>query len=188
MSRIMAFFILACATVGPLRAATVVVTAHATVTYIDENCWSEPCPSLSNLPTLGTARRFVLKANKLNLPQSGTVNVLFRGDSVYIGAVGTSNGSVIAANGYDDTASDICGGPGFFATSASFRYVDVVGCSHRGYADVVYTASKVQLSLHNTDGAVPEPGSWALLILGFHAVGSSLRRKRASEIRQLSLV
>lgn len=34
--------------------------------------------------------------------------------------------------------------------------------------------------------AVPEPGTWAMMLLGFGAVGSSMRRKRKSELAQLA--
>lgn len=35
-------------------------------------------------------------------------------------------------------------------------------------------------------GAVPEPGTWALLILGFGAVGSAMRRRTGAQVRQRS--
>jgi hypothetical protein len=34
--------------------------------------------------------------------------------------------------------------------------------------------------------AVPEPGTWALMILGFGAVGLTMRRKRQPALAQLA--
>ena len=57
-----------------------------------------------------------------------------------------------------------------------FRWVDVdsTGADHGIAVDnLSITAGLAQA------GAVPEPGTWALLILGFGAVGASLRRRQA---------
>jgi hypothetical protein len=36
----------------------------------------------------------------------------------------------------------------------------------------------LQLNIINIGGAVPEPSSWAMLIIGFGLVGATLRRRR----------
>lgn len=42
----------------------------------------------------------------------------------------------------------------------------------------------VTFEINNMLGVVPEPASWAFMILGMGAVGATLRRRRASQIRQ----
>jgi hypothetical protein len=53
---------------------------------------------------------------------------------------------------------------------AGTQHFGVVGSGHGGFgADVSYSP-----------GGVPEPASWALMILGFGGLGAVLRRKRAA--------
>ncbi|MEO6581327.1 MAG: PEPxxWA-CTERM sorting domain-containing protein, partial [Sphingomicrobium sp.] len=36
-------------------------------------------------------------------------------------------------------------------------------------------------SIASVDGAVPEPATWAMMLLGFGAIGMSMRRRRRSQ-------
>lgn len=43
-------------------------------------------------------------------------------------------------------------------------------------------ASEIQFFSSDTSGGVPEPASWALMLIGFGAIGASLRRRRIAVI------
>lgn len=60
--------------------------------------------------------------------------------------------------------------------SFGFRWVDIdsTGADHGIAVDNLSISAGLAQA-----GAVPEPGTWALLILGFGAVGASLRRRQA---------
>lgn len=48
----------------------------------------------------------------------------------------------------------------------------------------IQALNQVRLNLTQATPAVPEPGTWAMMLLGFAAVGSSLRRSRRSTLVQ----
>ena len=54
-------------------------------------------------------------------------------------------------------------------TSISFSADD----PNSGYGPIV---DKVSVSLESTPGGVPEPGTWAMLLMGFGLIGATLRR------------
>jgi hypothetical protein len=72
--------------------------------------------------------------------------------------------SLTNANG--SNVFDIIGDPGETFTSASFS------SSGGGFVDFK------QLRLVLAAGAVPEPGTWALMLLGFGGIGMAMRRRR----------
>lgn len=78
---------------------------------------------------------------------------------------GTKVISIANANG--SNIFNIIGDPGETFTSASF-----VSTGAGGFADFK------QLRLVLAPGAVPEPGTWGLMLLGFAGVGMALRRSR----------
>jgi hypothetical protein len=43
-----------------------------------------------------------------------------------------------------------------------------------------------RITIANAVGAVPEPSTWAMMLIGFGAVGASLRRRRVSAIAQMA--
>jgi hypothetical protein len=78
---------------------------------------------------------------------------------------GTKVISIANANG--SNVFDIIGDPGETFTSASF-----VSTGSGGFVDFK------QLRLVLAAGAVPEPGTWALMLLGFGGIGMAMRRRR----------
>jgi len=58
-----------------------------------------------------------------------------------------------------------------FTSSSASQQMDALGAlNNRAYS--------INASAHDVLGAVPEPSTWALMILGFGIVGSALRRRR----------
>ena len=80
---------------------------------------------------------------------------------------GTKTISIANANG--SNVFDIIGGPGETFTSASF-----VSTGQGGFADF----KQLRLVLANGTPPVPEPATWALMLLGFGGVGMAMRRSR----------
>jgi hypothetical protein len=75
--------------------------------------------------------------------------------------------SLTNANG--SNIFDIIGDPGEVFTTASFTTT-----SPDGFADF----KQLRLVLADSVSAVPEPGTWGLMLLGFAGVGMALRRSR----------
>jgi hypothetical protein len=110
-------------------------------------------------PTLGTgAFEFNIDATA-----NGTINLLF------FDQFGTSFGGNFAVGG---------SGSNFFNAVASggevIKTVQLTGVGGTTFADV----AQVRLGGFSTIGVIPEPGSWALMILGFGGVGAALRHRR----------
>lgn len=67
----------------------------------------------------------------------------------------------------------------------TFSYLALPYPSHAGFQNTGDEAWGVeQISVTNSTGGVPEPATWAMMIIGFGAVGSVVRRSR----RQLAFV
>ena len=72
-------------------------------------------------------------------------------------------------------------GPDDSVLFADGEFVD--GDPNNPVVDVKYSFAPTTLTVTSDEkiGAVPEPGAWALMILGFGGVGSALRRRRRSQ-------
>lgn len=79
---------------------------------------------------------------------------------------GTSTFSVSNPNG--SNIFDIIAAPGESYTSASFS------TTNGGFADL----KQLRLVLANSTGPVPEPATWAMMLLGFGGIGMAMRRSR----------
>jgi PEP-CTERM motif len=79
---------------------------------------------------------------------------------------GTSTFNVTGPTG--SNIFDIIAGTGESYTSASFS------TTNGGFADL----KQLRLVLANTTGAVPEPATWAMMLLGFGGIGMAMRRSR----------
>lgn len=102
-------------------------------------------------------------------PVIGTYTIDF-GDDEFIGAL-TGSSSATATPGIFELllSYTITGGTG--------RFADATGAFNAiGTADARVRPSIVSLSFN----AVPEPGTWAMMIVGFGAVGYAMRRRRRS--------
>ena len=121
----------------------------------------------------------------------------------------TANGTFAAPAGYNLVGGTITTGPGAGATDINFGSAflngveftltalgDPAGTFEFGFVNPValqalntielagYTGGAASFSgtLTFTSGAVPEPATWALMILGFGAVGIGLRRRQRQNV------
>ncbi len=67
-------------------------------------------------------------------------------------------------------------------------FLDLIGAESAGFAiDNIRFAGLGQIVVPGNNG-VPEPATWAMMLIGFGAVGSAMRRSRrkASEVLRLA--
>lgn len=173
---LLASLLLAGGLAAPAGAATLMITAGTTVTGYSINCFDggEDCFAAQNLPPVGTSRSFAFGATNIEDVTDGTFNTEIGGFAI-TGTV--SGGQLVAVSGFDLFASDACGPGNFSATSAQFLFTET-RCDFDGFVDVGYAGSDVTLAYSLGNGAVPEPATWAVLVLGFGVAGAAMRRRR----------
>lgn len=106
----------------------------------------------------------------------GTFAISFGSDGFFGNLAGTSAANPTMAGIFDfNIAYTIIGGTG--------RYLGASGAFFTGpgsNANVNFRPSRITLNFQNglvTAPGIPEPGTWALLILGFGAVGAAMRQR-----------
>lgn len=109
--------------------------------------------------------------------------------TVYDGLGGTGNilGTINLLAQYNDNcigdpSGGFCnwsaGGVGFAGTAFS---IDFGGTANQtGFDNITFG------SVNPGGGAVPEPGTWAMMLLGFGAIGFAMRRRTALKVAQLA--
>jgi hypothetical protein len=72
------------------------------------------------------------------------------------------------------------------SSSATFRYLEFRPTSARGPASTIsfsaYGLNELRVYEHEATGAIPEPATWAMMILGFGAAGSAIRSRRRAAV------
>jgi hypothetical protein len=119
---------------------------------------------------------------------SGHMSESFEGPPIHIPGtgLGITTGCSCAAQALFTDAPTLAlfSNPGLLASAITFNWTDVytlvpdigavevrsASSLNRVYVDYIYDETAV----------VPEPGAWALMILGFGAVGAALRRRAAA--------
>jgi hypothetical protein len=101
---------------------------------------------------------------------SGSVGDLFSGSNLWEGYFGNTTSSATYSRG--NTGSYVVDQTG--ATAASNIWLVAANVTQTNDAFKLLGVSVSKPSV----GSVPEPASWALMIVGFGAVGSSMRRRR----------
>jgi hypothetical protein len=98
-------------------------------------------------------------------------------DGLDIGSVDETSGINLFGNGFPIPRTDPWTNHtiSFTATDAGSVQIDLRSYSVDGIGPLLDN-----VSLDVTGGGVPEPASWALVILGFGAAGSALRRRRSA--------
>lgn len=116
--------------------------------------------------------------------QFGGDGALGGGDDVFItGGPNSQRVNLIVASGPGNAWDASCGSPGFpdCANDAERQAVLDAVASYPGHPyqfSGTYTYGAASGTGTFNVGSVPEPGTWALLILGFGATGAALRRRR----------
>jgi hypothetical protein len=86
------------------------------------------------------------------------------------------------------TPDDIMNQTIFFSGSSfdsfSFAYTDAVGSPFTGGGDKLVGMNEVidNIVFQNVTTAVPEPATWAMMLMGFGAIGFGLRRRKQMEL------
>jgi len=98
-------------------------------------------------------------------------------DAVYCGAVPDTSGPCGAGNqGYIDNEIAFIQADGFTQLKGTYSLLNANGApTSTGSATVVFAAA-----------GVPEPATWAMMIMGFGFIGASLRRRRSDEVAALA--
>ncbi|NJC05311.1 hypothetical protein GGQ97_001104 [Sphingomonas kaistensis] len=141
---------------GVDAAGSLIFYGAGTGSFAGLNC-AGSCGTIADIPDLST---FAAIANFLTLNTNGiafdlnSISNITRTSDALGGTLAFTGSGTIRFNGYDAT-------PGIFSFTA------------QGSNLTSFSASAVS-------AAVPEPGTWALMLLGFGAVGYSLRRRRAT--------
>jgi len=165
------------------------------LSLIDKTCWVEDgCTDVEPTP-IGTPESFTLAFRAIFTDDGEFIRLLsdvslsgFNYDAPVIGSSFEFEGRrVIGGFVQTDTRDDICGGGVSLQLSyADFRF-DRTTCYYDDTVfafihDIGWTPLKGKPSARITqyrDGvAIPEPSTWALLILGFGSAGVALRRRR----------
>jgi hypothetical protein len=95
---------------------------------------------------------------------------------VVLTALGGGTATIHVDNANGSNIFDIIAGAGESYTSASFSTTSPAG----------FTTFK-QLRLVLAPGGVPEPGTWAMMLLGFGGIGFAMRRSRKQNGRLLQV-
>lgn len=113
-----------------------------------------------------------------NQPIDGTFTIDFGGDGFFGNLAGTTAANPTIPNIFDLTiAYTVLGGTGrFLGATGTF------GTGPGSNTDTNFQPSRITLNFTNgliNAPAVPEPGTWAMLIVGFGMVGWSMRYRSA---------
>lgn len=84
----------------------------------------------------------------------------------------------------DDANENVNGENFFFAATDSLQSIRSIGFSSTGggFADI----RQIRVGPAAVAAAVPEPATWAMMLIGFGGIGASLRRRRARNLPQFA--
>ncbi|QDZ08990.1 PEP-CTERM sorting domain-containing protein [Sphingomonas panacisoli] len=135
-------------------------------------------------------------------PAPDLLEVLINGSVVATLTANNASGSVVDAQGgnvialyqqvdtnqfYSDTLVDFTGSSwATFAHTGSNLTVGfrAAGGGWQGGSDESWGLDNFSVTLNgNANGAVPEPATWAMMVMGFGAVGGALRSRRKATLR-----
>ncbi len=132
------------------------------------------------------------RSNSLLSPPAlaGDLAILFDGGVLADSLTFTSgfwNGGSLTATGYD-LAGNITGSTSFSETDG-YALLNLTGIGN--FAGVLFSNNTDPAGLRFQNfsystvsvGAVPEPGTWVLLVLGFGLIGATMRRRQMQTVR-----
>lgn len=172
----------ASAIASPALAGTTIFTGDTTAGPTYNRPLSGRPPT--GLSAVGTAVRYVVTPFTVSV--SGNYN--FLNSSVHDSFLGVHRNAFTPANGllnalaYDDdagpgsdsaiTALGLIAGVSYFAVSSGFANTDF------GRFTLTIDGPGNIVGIGGGGGGVPEPATWAMMMFGFAAIGSALRRRR----------
>lgn len=176
------------AAAGPAQAGVTVFTGSVTgIGVVTPNAGCDPRrqgnidpATTSGASTLGafTYSHTVCTSGPPGGPIDGTFAISFGSDGFFGTLAGASAASPTMAGIFDfSLAYTVLGGTG--------RFLSATGAFATGpgsYADTNFRPSRITLRFENgliSAPGIPEPQTWALLILGFGIIGGALRGRRA---------
>jgi PEP-CTERM motif len=106
----------------------------------------------------------------------GTLDMLSSLDGITFTSLGIFNPTNHAAGG-SSYGADVFS---FKATNAQFVRFTMSGCPQPGATFNSCAIGEVAFRTADVAAAVPEPATWLMMILGFGAIGTSMRRKSVS--------
>ena len=113
--------------------------------------------------------------NSLSLPYTGTVKYIVYGGGAlgfastnYLNLNANTFNPNIGSNGFAGVFYNLAAPPG--SSLGTFNYSQV------GFQDIASTRTLLGATVQ-AGGAVPEPATWGMMILGFGAAGHALRRR-----------
>ena len=133
----------------------------------------------ATFPSIWTNAQYTDSAN---ITQSGTLSFLNSlGSAIYTSPVISKTNCCVHAGQYVN-GSELPGLPLTF-TFSSVRWLGTVDGYDGGYTTRNYTHPVFFVvagsTLISSSGAIPEPATWAMMIIGFGAAGSMIRRRKA---------
>lgn len=133
---------------------------------------------LGGFPPPGADVDLVLGANRFEIEDQGfDFGGQLVGTFIYSGGFLNSLGMVFE-DGPDTIFTYYADLPFYFFVDASASY-DGIG-PYTGGSDVIYFTLPGDTGLYRLQTAIPEPSTWAMLILGFAAAGVAVRRRRGA--------
>lgn len=97
--------------------------------------------------------------------------------------VSFASGGAVGTFSVFDAANALIGTSTFSAATTGARAISLTGVSRLRLVDTGSHFSIDNLQLNATNGAVPEPATWAMMILGMGVVGYAMRRRiKVSEV------
>jgi hypothetical protein len=96
-----------------------------------------------------------------------------------------SNGTTFTSDATGNFIYDLTNGQNKFAFQA-INGQSIAGLSFTVNGPGVSNVSQIRISPAAAEGAVPEPATWAMMLVGFGAVGFSMRRRRRPVMMQMA--
>lgn len=163
-------------------------TGAITGASVEDNCWEDYCAN-PPLATIGAPVSMSLRV-VLELPTDGTGLAggltQLSGVGYFSGKTGEGSfqlvdGKIVSGSVFVESGNDVCGnGTGLSFAGGKFSFSST-RCGFDPLLPFPYPfitqEGAGRITGQTRDGvAVPEPSAWAVMILGFGAVGASLRR------------
>jgi hypothetical protein len=121
----------------------------------------------------------------LSVLANGTVSINFSALTAGVvrafefdwGSVDTFNTLVIHSSAGDTVIVPPAPGNGSWTSSATNGLFNVSGTANETFSGITLMTSQNSFEIDNLAVAIPEPATWAMMIMGFGAIGFAMRRR-----------